>query len=84
MTLNLIASNHRDQTLLVDREICAKPRTFKIDMLNVCASTADLSKQRVQTYFIAAESQLDLELWLGEIQRIYRIIESWNVRSHGL
>lgn len=74
-------SNHRDKALLVDREICPKPRTFKIDILNTVEGKNEMNKQCVETYFISAENQLDLELWIGEIQRIHQIIGCWNLRS---
>lgn len=35
--------------------------------------------RHIQTYFISAENQLDLELWLSEIQKIFEIINSWNI-----
>lgn len=78
LTLDLEKCNHRSSTLLVDREICAKPRTFKLDIVN--AANADTYQhRRIQSYFISAESQLDLELWLSEIQKRFQIIENWNI-----
>lgn len=76
LTLNLDQCNYRTKSLLVDREICPRPRTFKIDVVH-----ADIERRSrcIQSYFISAESQLDLELWLSEIQTIFEMIKSWNI-----
>lgn len=79
LTLNLDQCNYRTKSLLVDREICPRSRTFKIDVVHaVDPGKGDFSRC-IQSYFISAENQLDLELWLNEIQKIFEIIKKWNI-----
>lgn len=80
LILDLDRCNHRNKTLIVDREMCSKPCTFKLDIIQMPLDI-DRSEQNrhIQSYFISAENQLDLELWLSEIQKIFAIINSWNI-----
>lgn len=65
--------------MLVDREICPRPRTFKIDVVHAVDPDKRDRNRCIQSYFISAENQLDLELWLSEIQKIFEMIKSWNI-----
>lgn len=80
LMLDLDRCNHRNKTLIVDREICPKPYTFKLDIIQMPLDI-DRSEQNrhIQSYFISAENQLDLKLWLSEIQKIFAIIQTWNI-----
>ncbi|XP_055311576.1 uncharacterized protein LOC129574129 isoform X2 [Sitodiplosis mosellana] len=79
LTLNLDQCNYRTKSLLVDREICPRPRTFKIDVVHAVDPEKRDRNRCIQSYFISAENQLDLELWLSEIQKIFEMIKSWNI-----
>lgn len=79
LTLNLDQCNYRTKSLLVDREICPRPRTFKIDVVHGADPDKPDRTRCIQPYFISAESQLDLELWLSEIQKIFDMIKCWNI-----
>lgn len=80
LILDLDRCNHRNKTLIVDRDICPKPRTFKLDIIQMPLDI-DRSEQNrhIQSYFISAENQCDFELWLSEIRTIFAIINSWNI-----
>lgn len=80
LTLNMENCLHKQKIELVDREICAKPRTFQIDICNNLNNSPKTGNPiQVQSYFIAAETQLDLEQWLCQINRILKMIENWNI-----
>lgn len=79
LTLHLDQCNYRTKSLLVDREICPRPRTFKIDVVHAVDPEKRDFSRCIQSYFISAENQLDLELWLNEIQKIFETIKRWNI-----
>lgn len=69
----------QDRVELADRSICARPRTFTLNIFRQSSSTNNEARENVQTYFFSADNVNDLRLWLTELDNKLNFLREWQL-----
>lgn len=78
ISIMLLSDCACENTIVVaSREVCAKPRSFVIDISE--AHDRANEERRIQRYFISTDTAAELTLWLNEINRVIRFLRDWHI-----
>lgn len=61
-----------------DRQACAKPRSFILDILDDSNGISTI-KRESRRFFISADTSSDLNTWLSEINRVIAFVRDWYI-----
>lgn len=64
----------QDKVQIVDREMCARPKTFFLDIF--CSND---DKRSVKSYLLSADNQNDLLNWIKELNYKINFLRDWKI-----
>lgn len=64
----------QDKVQVVDREMCARPRTFYLDIFS-----SQNDKSSVKSFYLSADNQNDLVKWIRELNHKICFLRDWKI-----
>lgn len=75
MEIALSKSACENEITIANRETCARPRSFVIDI--IYRNSAE--DRQIQRYYISTDTMQELQLWLAEINRVIAFCRDWHI-----